>query len=341
MKSKIKGIISLLFLVFSIFLIAPQVLADEGGGFSVSPIDPETGEVQSSYYDLAVVPGQNLKLQVEIYNSSDKDMKIQVETNTASTNNNGITSYLKTEEQDSSLKVAFDKIAKAESEQVEVPANGTAMANINIELPKEAFEGEVLGGLRFTEIKTEEEKKQQKNAVDNNIAYTIGVLLHESDEEIAPEMALNKVFTEQRNGRNYISANLQNKAPRIIRELTVKAQVYEKGTDKLSYEASNDAMRMAPNSNFNFGISLENKKFIPGEYTMKISGTADGVPFDFSKDFTITAKEAKEYNKNSVFVTEDPKPNYLLYIVLVLLLIIVIFIVWFIQKKRWKNKPLV
>ncbi|WP_165007463.1 MULTISPECIES: DUF916 and DUF3324 domain-containing protein [unclassified Enterococcus] len=338
MNSKIKGIISLFFLIFSIFSISPKVLAEESGGFSVSPLDPETGEVQSSYYDLTVVPDQKLKLQVEIYNSSDKNMKIQVETNTASTNNNGITSYLKTEQQDSSLKVAFDKIAKAETEQVNVPAKGTAVANINIEIPKDAFKGEILGGLRFTEIKTEEEKKQQKNAVENNIAYTIGVLLHESDEEVAPEMALNKVFTEQRNSRNYISANLQNKAPRIIRELTVKAQVYQKGTDKLSYEASNDAMRMAPNSNFNFGISLENKKFIPGEYTMKISGTADGEPFDFSQDFTITAKEAKEYNKNSVFITDEPKTNYLLYVLGILLLIFIVVFLWFIKNKKKVSK---
>lgn len=337
MNKKIKGIISLFVLFCSLFLINPTIFADEGGGFSVSPLDPETGDVQSSYYDLNVEPGQELNLQVKIYNSSDKEMKIQVETNTASTNDNGITSYLKTEERDSSLEVAFEDIAKAE-EEVTVPANSTTMANINIKIPKEEFKGEVLGGLRFTQIKSEEEKNQQKNAVENNIAYTIGVLLHESDEEISPEMALNKVFTEQRNSRNYISANLQNKSPRIIRELTVKAQVYDQKNNKLSYEASNDAMRMAPNSNFNFGISLEDKKFIPGDYTMKISGTADGTPFEFTQDFTITDEEAKEYNKNSVFITEEDRPDYLPYILGVLILIFVTIIVWIVKKNKKDKK---
>lgn len=321
------------FLVLSL-IVSPTARAEEGGSFSVTPLNPETGEAQSSYYDLMVEPEQNIQLQVEIVNSSSEEKTIQVEANNATTNENGISSYLKEEERDDSLKVAFEDVAQVKEEQVTVTANGTANAVIDLKIPKEAFPGEILGGLRFTEVKPEEDKKEQKAAITNNIAYTIGVLLRESEEKVAPEMAMNDVVTEQRNYRNYISANLQNKAPCMIKELSAHAQVFEKGTDELLYEASNDAMRMAPNSNFNFGISLEDQKFVPGDYTMEVTGAADGTPFEFSKDFTISAEEAKEYNKNAVFAQENTSISPWIYIVGVCGLITIGLLLFLLIKKR-------
>ncbi|MEC5317298.1 DUF916 and DUF3324 domain-containing protein, partial [Enterococcus casseliflavus] len=279
-----------------------------------------------------VEPNEQIKLQVEIVNSSSDEMTIQVEANNATTNDNGISSYLKEEERDSSLKVAFEDLAAVEEDQITVPAKSSKKAVVNVTIPEETFKGQILGGLRFTEVKKEQE--EQDAAIGNNIAYTIGVLLQESDEEIAPEMAMNDVITEQRNYRNYISVNLQNKAPRMIQELTAHAQVFDQGTEDLRYEASNDAMRMAPNSNFNFGISLEDKKFVPGDYTMKVTGTADGTPFEFSKDFTISAEEAKEYNKNAVFAQEDETIAPWVYVLGVCGLIIIGLLLFLLIKKR-------
>lgn len=333
MKNIRRWLTFFLSLLFLSLVAAPRALAEEGGGFSVTPLNPETGEAQSSYYDLQVKPNEKIKLQVEIINSSSKEMKIQVEANHATTNDNGVSSYLKEEDRDSSLTVAFEDLAKVEEEQVTVPANSTKNAVVDITIPEEPFKGQILGGLRFTEVK-EQNPEEQKSAIANNIAYTIGVLLHESDEEVAPEMAMNDVITEQRNYRNYISANLQNKAPRMIKELKVDAKVFAQGTDELRYEASNDAMRMAPNSNFNFGISLEDKKFVPGDYTMKVTGTADGTPFEFSKDFTISAEEAKEYNKNAVFAQEDETISPWVYVLGVCSLLIIGLLLFLLIKKR-------
>ncbi|MEC5317318.1 DUF916 domain-containing protein, partial [Enterococcus casseliflavus] len=119
------------------------------------------------------------KLQVEIVNSSSDEMTIQVEANNATTNDNGISSYLKEEERDSSLKVAFEDLAAVEEDQIAVPAKGSKKAVVNVTIPEETFKGQILGGLRFTEVKKEQE--EQDAAIGNNIAYTIGVLLQESD----------------------------------------------------------------------------------------------------------------------------------------------------------------
>ncbi|EJF48101.1 cell surface protein, partial [Enterococcus sp. C1] len=105
--------------------------------------------------------------------------------------------------------------------------------------------------------------------------YTIGVVLKENTKKVSPEMNLLGVKVEQRNSRNYISSNLQNRAPRIIKDLKVEQKIYKKGTDTLVYESSNSNMRMAPNSNFFYGVNLEDKPLKAGEYTLNVSGTAD------------------------------------------------------------------
>ncbi|AUJ87416.1 DUF916 and DUF3324 domain-containing protein [Enterococcus sp. CR-Ec1] len=322
----------LFFLSFFFLLMIPKVYASEDGNFSVSPLNPETGEPQSSYYDLKVEPGDEIALEVTIMNSSSKEMKIKVEANNATTNSNGITSYLKSEERDSSLKVSFEDMVTIENDEITVVANSNSKAVIVVTVPDESFQGEILGGLRFSEIK-EKQGSDNERVITNNITYTVGVLLRESENQVDPEMVMHDVITEQRNYRNYISVNMQNRAPRMIQSLKIKAQVFDKKTNELRYEASNDSMRMAPNSNFYFGISLEDKKFVPGEYMMAVEGEADGSNFSFNKTFTISSGDVREYNRNSVF-SEDNNSNFWLYIILIGIGILIIFLLSFLFKRR-------
>lgn len=331
MKFTEKWLVCLLLLLLS--PVATSFAQEEGGSFSVTPLNPETGEPQSSYYDLRVKPNEKIELQVMILNSSNKDMTIQVEANHATTNDNGVSSYLKNPVRDSSLLVAFDDLVKVENNLIIVPANSQKNAVIKVSIPKDPFKGQLLGGLRFTEVKLEENKSQAAT-LTNNIAYTIGVLLHQSDEKLTPEITMNKIITEQRNYRNYISVNLQNKVPQIVKEMSVYAKVFVQGTDELRYEASNDAIKMAPNSNFYFGISLEDQKFVAGNYTMKITGKADGQMFDFCRDFTISPEKANQYNRNAVFAKNNEELTPWVYVVGIGALIIIGLLLFLLVKNR-------
>ena len=73
----------------------------------------------------------------------------------------------------------------------------------------------------------------------------------------------------------------------------MKSEITQKGHSKILYEAHNSDMRMAPHSNFYYGINLGNHRLKSGNYTMKITGVADGNKFSFDKDFSISQKEAK------------------------------------------------
>lgn len=306
--------------------------------FSVSPLNPETKEPQSSYYDLTVKPNEEKELSVRIFNSSESPLKVNVELNNATTNNNGITSYQETKEKDSSLKTGFSDIASVKESTVTIKEKGYVDVPVQLSIPKETFKGSILGGIRISAAESdEEESKEQETAVKSKISYVVGVLLKESDEVIRPDIQLNEIITEQRNYRNYISANLQNKAPTMVKKLEVAAKVYKKGSNTVLYEASNSEMRMAPNSNFNFGINLENQPFNSGKYQMVLTGSADDVPFEFKKDFEITNKESASFNKNAVYVEKDNTAKIILYISLGILAVIVAALsgyVYRLHKKR-------
>lgn len=333
---KKKKIISIFLLACFLFPFSNSAAYANKSNFSMQPLDSESKQPQSGFYDLTVVPNEKKIVTIRVINGESKNTKVNVEANNATTNDNGITSYLRQDkkEQDNTLKIPFSEIATVEQENpIIIPANSSVDVDVVVQIPKEPFQGIILGGIRVTS-EDNKEKDGEKAAVTSEIAYTVGVVLKENPDKIQPDIKLLGVKTEQRNGRNYISTNLQNAAQTIVKNLEVVTRVYKQGGKDILYEASNNTMRMAPNSNFNFGISLEDQPFKSGDYIMKVSGKADGTDFSFEKDFKITSKEADEWNKNAVYVEESFHFNvgYLLMII-VPVSVIGLFLFWFVKKR--------
>lgn len=329
------------------FLWLPLLVFCLGGGtvwadqtnasnsFSISPLNPDTNLPQSTYYNLTVKPNEEKEIKVRIFNSSSEALTVKVALNDATTNENGVISYSGEGEKDNSLKVAFTSMAHLDQEQVRIHAKGSYDASIKIKVPSEQFTGTVLGGVRVTSVTAS--NASTSAAIKANIAYSVAVLMTEDGAQPDPSMHLLGVKKESRNYRNYISAELQNSSPRLIKKLEVDAKVYKKNSSKLLYEAKKSEMQMAPNSKFAYGISLENTAFTPGKYRMVVTGTADGKAFSFSKDFEITSKEAKTYNKNSVYVTSEPTNALIFYLMGgIFVVLLLAFVYWL--RKRTKGK---
>lgn len=323
----------LLLASFIILLTAGNVSADTSKSFSVTPLDPDTKQTQSSYYDLKVAPNDHKVLPIRIFNGAEQEIKVKININNGTTNNNGITDYSGTIKKNATLKVGFSDIATVDNEEVTIPAKSAVDIPVTVTMPEVQYDGQILGGIRVTSA--EEKEKPKTSGIASNIAYTVGVVLRETDAKVVPDMSLLAAKIEQRNSQNFISATLQNGAPVIIKKLEAKASVTKAGSKQVLYEAENSSMRMAPNSQFNYGINLVNAAFKSGKYTMTLTGKADGKAFSFTKNFTIKSKEAKEFNKNSVYVTDKPKDNtYLFIIIATLVLIIIAAIIWYIKKNK-------
>lgn len=325
-NNKIKFLIGFLVLIITFYKI--DAFAAEDGLFSVSPLDPETGQSMGGYYDMMLRPKEIKEIQLRVYNSSKKNILVNIELNNSSTNDNGITSYIHREDRDSTLQVAFSDISTTKDVQVDIPKNSFKDISVEITMPDKEFNGEILGGIRVTSAETEEIDEGEQTAVKGKIAYTVGVIIRNNENIIEPELVLNEVFADQRNYRNYISANLQNIKATIIRNLEVKSKIYKKDTTNIMYEAEGYDMRMAPNSNFNFGVSLEEQPLEAGLYTINISGMADEIPFEFEKDFEISEPNARRLNKNAVYVEEKSDNIYLYYIIGISILLILSIVVY-------------
>ena len=323
----------LLIAIFVIVINAASVSADTNKSFSVTPLDPDTEQTQPSYYDLKIAPNEKKILPIRIYNGAEQAIKVKININNGATNNNGITDYSGAGKKNATLKVGFSDIATVDNEEVTIPAKSAVDVPVTVIMPETKYDGQILGGIRVTSA--EEKEKPKASGIASNIAYTVGVVLSETETKVTPDISLLGVKTEQRNSQNYISATLQNGAPVIIKKLEAKASVTKKGSKKVLYEAENSSMRMAPNSQFNYGINLVTTAFKSGKYTMTVTGKADGKAFSFTKNFTIKSKEAKEFNKNSVYVTDKPTNNtYLFIIIATLVLIIIASIIWYIKKNK-------
>ncbi|MCU5605714.1 DUF916 and DUF3324 domain-containing protein [Bacillus cereus] len=303
--------------------------------FAVTAVIPENQvDKNQTYFDLKMEPGQKQTLQVQMKNDTDKE--VETYANTAITNNNGITDYsVVNPEFDTTLKTPFSKIAKVQKE-TKIPAKSTVVVNVNIEMPTESYDGVILGGLYFKEKEEEEDKKKSEGVqIKNKYAYAIGVVLRETDAEVKPDMKLNEVKPGQVNARNVVTANLQNIKPAMLKNLSVDAKVYtEKGKDIL-HETKKENLRMAPNSNFDYAISWDNKALEPGTYRLEMKATDGDQKWEWTKKFTIEGKEAQKLNDTAV---EAKKDYTLYYIIGGILLLVALLVLVFLLGRRSKKK---
>lgn len=302
--------------------------------FPDSQVDKEKG-----YYDLNLAPNQKEILRLEIGNTSTEPIRVQVTPHTAYTNVLGNVEYGKdAPEADPTLVYSLSDLMEL-SEVIELAGNETKTVEIPLQMPEEAFDGFLAGGLRVAEQKmtTEEEAEGEGVAIKNEFAYVVGVVVSNTRDSIQPELALLDVFADQLNYRNVISANLQNFTPTFVNRLTVEATVKRKGEDAVLYESKKELMQMAPNSNFNFPISLEGDRFRSGNYVLELTATSGENDWSWMREFIIEADDARRLNREDVMI--DTSINWWMVsaiMVSILLLIVVLYLL--VKRKKQKRR---
>ncbi|MTD39276.1 DUF3324 domain-containing protein [Erwinia sp. CPCC 100877] len=280
--------------------------------FTVKAILPENQRSQEvSYYDLRVTPGQTQTLQLELSNDTDEDIVVQASANAAITNDNGIVDYsYKKTKKDSSAVYTFNELANL-PEEISLPSHSKKTVDCVVTIPEKAFDGYILGGLYFEQKGGNEAVKSNESmAIGNRFSYVVGVLLSENDQEVQPELALNKVSTAQKNGNNVVLMNIQNKQPAMIKKLQVTAKLFYEDEKKPRYENHQEALTMAPNTNFNYKLDLKEQPFVAGNYTVKVTANDGFRDWHWEKSFTIKEKEAKAYNATAINLPPEQKQQW-------------------------------
>ncbi|MGM0155608.1 hypothetical protein IGK30_003475 [Enterococcus sp. AZ178] len=325
--------------LFSLLLVFfPSVAqAEETLSFYVTPEFPESQiEGSNSYFDLNLGAGETEALALKLQNASSEPIQVQVTPHTAYTNVHGVVEYGKdAQEPDNSLLFSLDELIDP-SGVIELVGNETKTITVPLHMPEDPFEGFLAGGLRITEVKEEQEEttsNEEGVAIKNEFAYVVGVVVSNSRDSVQSDLDLLAVFADQLNYRNVISATIQNFTPTFVNRMAVEATVQRVGEDEVLYEANEEMMQMAPNSHFDFPISLEGDRFQSGDYVLKLRAISGEEEWSWERTFTIDAEEARSLNRADV--TIDTSLNWWMIgsIVLVILLLGVILYL-LIQKKK-------
>lgn len=330
--------------LFSFLLFCPIIGQASDGtlSFYVTPELPKSQvDGSNSYFDLNLNAGETEKLALKLQNATSEPIQVQVTPHTAYTNVHGVVEYGKdAEEPDASLSYSLDELIEP-SGVIGLEGNEIKTITLSLHMPEENFEGFLAGGLRVTEVKEEQEETvsdEEGVAIKNEFAYVVGVVVSNSRNSVQPDLDLLDVFADQLNYRNVISATLHNFTPTFVNRLAVEATVQRIGENDILYEASEENMQMAPNSHFNFPISLEGDRFQSGEYVLKLKATSGEEEWSWERTFTIETDEARSLNRQDV--TIDSNVNWWMIgsVGLLVLLLVIVFYLFIQKKKARKNE---
>lgn len=315
------------FFVF-IFLnaLSFRIFANEGVYFSVSSVIPENQiDKNLSYFNLKVLPSSLQELKVKIFNNKKHEIKVKAMVTPATTCRNGFISYTNLTNYDESLKYPLPDILKLNQSEYTVPAGGVVTATALLNMPQEAFNGIILGGLVFTKADDNfETEKENQGAVqiENEYQYVVGVMLSENDDKVKANMNLKYIKSMLANYHTSLAINLQNDTPVIIPNLKISATVYKKGKSEIYKSSEKENIKMAPNSNFDFMVDWQNNKFEAGEYRVHVVVQNEEYFWEWDEIFTITPQQANDANKDAVdLINSVPNWVYILFVGLVLILV--------------------
>lgn len=295
-------LLSLILMLFPVL-----VRAEEGTlNFYVTPEFPKSQvEGSNSYFDLNLAEGETETLLLNVQNASEDSIQVQVTPHTAYTNVHGVVEYGKdAEKPDTSLLYSLDQLI-VPSGVIELAGNETKTIPVPIHMPEASFEGFLAGGLRITEVKEEQEEmtsNEEGVAIKNEFAYVVGVVVSNSRNSVQPNLELLDVFADQLNYRNVVSATIQNFTPTFVNRMSVEATIQRAGENEILYEASEEMIQMAPNSHFDFPISLEGDRFQSGDYVLNLKATSGEEEWVWERTFTIEADDARALNRADVTI---------------------------------------
>lgn len=349
----------ILFIASLLSYITYPVHAQDSGDrvpYSVRAILPENQvNPDVSYFDIEVEPGASQSLEVDIFNASNEEITVAVSTHFGATNSNGIITYDGSiTEYDESMELAFDEISYVFEEEVVIGPNDSQRAIVDVYIPEEGFDGQLLGGIHF---KLEDEASDQDGAVGftNEYAYVVGVNMVQADfdedelgkdedrpeaadnlsvEDIEAELVLDEVEPGLINHRTGVNATFSHKTPVLLDGLNFYAYVTEAGEDTVLYEREVENFSIGPNNQFNFPVDFANEPLEEGDYTYHAVVENNDYHWEFSQDFSLTEIESQELNEQAVELDEGWNWTYIVAFGLALIVILILVIIYLLRKLK-------
>lgn len=300
----------------------------EAETYYVKPLLPDNNQGrETSYYDLLMEAGQSQTIQLEIVNHTSTNKVFSVDIVDSLTTNSGAIGYDKKGNYDSTLKYKFTDSASALKE-VRIKAMESQIIDVTLEMPKEQFDGLMIGGIHISEMK----ETKETGGIDNVFSYIVPVKIHETEKDFPNQLTFSDIKIKK---NNQIAVKIQNPNPNILSDITLQATIYKKGYQGAVYEHTMKNIQIAPNSNFFPLIILEEEQLDAGKYEIEFYAANEKFQEKWKSEFTISKNQVA--NSNDGFVINKKTLSWKSYGVLgtSFILIAFILIILMMQKKRY------
>ena len=307
--------------------------ADDGNvGFNIQMI-PSENQINKdvSYFDLRIDPGQKQTIKVRINNTSDEKNTYTMNINQAYTNDQGFIDYSSKENSENNdVPYKIKDIVSYES-KITIDAQSSKEVPIEISMPEKPFDGQISSGIQILK-----DQESSNNQIDVDYGYILGLKLTETDNTISRKMKLLDVKPEAKFGDPSIIATLKNPTMDAYGHLKYQVDIVDKSDNQLFFSKTyENNMEMAPNSTFEFAITMGNQRLVAGDYTLKIKvSDAKENSWNLSKDFSVSKKEAENINRITIDKAKEKKIPYLVITISILAILVSSFLVFLSAKKR-------
>lgn len=272
----------------------------------------------AAYFDLLLKPGQKTKLKVLVENNSDETINIKASVNQAVTNQNGVVEY--SGRQKNKSKTApynIEDIVKLSDADFKLKKGEKKELILDVSMPDKEFSGVLAGALYLIEVPEGESETMIRNILSREIA----VLLQNDDAPVEPELVFNKAEALPNNGRNAIEILMENVSSTYIKDATITYDISRDGKEFL--KDKKEQVKIAPNSDFPFIISLAGTAIEAGNYVAEVTVKTSDNEWKEELAFKVDKEKSKELNDNDL--TGIKKPEFP-WSTALLLLVLVAFI---------------
>ncbi|EOH95731.1 hypothetical protein UAY_03157 [Enterococcus moraviensis ATCC BAA-383] len=279
-------------------------------------------------------PGQNQTLSITIENKEATDIKVDIQTDSATTSALGLVDYSNKEKlpKDESLKYDLKELLTPAQTSYIIPKNSKIDAQLTLQMPKQAFTGILAGGIRITQADT-----TQTDAVNSKIAYEIGVIIREKDTVL--EKQLNYLELKQRS--DSLNLVFQNPVSTFINDLSLKTEITKGDVKQKVFSDETKKLQMAPNTQLNFQIPTP-ENLPAGTYQIKIHASSEKNKWHWTFDDTFhISKQTAKVKKNTALKKQPTSLFiYILIGILIVILLLIALLILLIKQHKLKKEHL-
>lgn len=253
-----KLLMALLLLLIGSFFFRPQTIQAAGLPFQVMPVLPSNQrEPDEAYFDIIAPANSQTKLQLKVKNITTQPVKIRVKFVTLQTNNNGQLDYNMKQTRDHTLTYDANQLISGD-QQLTLPANSTTIYEAQLRMPASNYDGIIAGGLVLEPITAAAKVKKGQIGITNRFSYAVPVIARNEDKTWLPKLQLASSKLVQIDYHNQLKTRLNNPSVTFVNQLRVEQVVTNLNTKKV-YRKSTSKMQMAPNSHFDYRLTLPEK----------------------------------------------------------------------------------